>query len=389
MDAEKCRMFMENPSINPLTGRKIDPNGVLAKKLLKECNSPNNKTTKAQIPAPKSAKSITIEDPLNGRIQTYKNIKKILSHLADCVVEENGTLIMKNKNNETIVKIGDRIGKHGLNGEAFFATIHGEHNICCKLTRQEVDPRYPNKADLSIAVLDELTKTVLKKESPNMHLTYMVKNCNVPVKHTKSRVRTNPYHIIFNDLAKMDLKTWFKQHKKAKQDQIESIITQAILSLSFLHKKGYSHGDAYLENYLVHEIQEGGYWWYKFDDNDMYVPNTGYLVVISDFDLINKLPKEKKLNNDPVKRFPRERDFESILSDVYKALLSSNTKTHVEEMISSINNLRTNTLTNNLSKHESDCKVFGILLEKLKSSFKSIHFDNRLDTVINNQPYIL
>jgi len=39
MDDVKCRKFLDNPSVNPLTGRKIDPTGATAKKLEKECKS--------------------------------------------------------------------------------------------------------------------------------------------------------------------------------------------------------------------------------------------------------------------------------------------------------------------------------------------------------------
>jgi len=64
MDAIKCKTFLADPSINPLTGRKIDPTGATAKKLQKECKglvkaSPKPKAAspkpKAASPKPKAA----------------------------------------------------------------------------------------------------------------------------------------------------------------------------------------------------------------------------------------------------------------------------------------------------------------------------------------------
>ena len=37
LDAEKCKEFAKNPSVNPLTGRAIDPAGATAKTLAKDC----------------------------------------------------------------------------------------------------------------------------------------------------------------------------------------------------------------------------------------------------------------------------------------------------------------------------------------------------------------
>lgn len=61
MDAIKCKTFLADPSINPLTGRKIDPTGATAKKLQKECKglvakavSPKAASPKAASPKPKA-----------------------------------------------------------------------------------------------------------------------------------------------------------------------------------------------------------------------------------------------------------------------------------------------------------------------------------------------
>ena len=78
MDAIKCKTFLADPSINPLTGRKIDPTGATAKKLQKECKGlvakaaspkaaspkpkPKAASPKPKVPSPKEALDPRLRD---------------------------------------------------------------------------------------------------------------------------------------------------------------------------------------------------------------------------------------------------------------------------------------------------------------------------------------
>jgi hypothetical protein len=64
---------------------------------------------------------------------------------------------------------------------------------------------------------------------------------------------------------------------------------QLLLSIQTFHNMGYTHNDTHLGNFLIHKIKPGGYWHYKYkppqihkDIIDIYVPNTGYLLVLWD-----------------------------------------------------------------------------------------------------------
>jgi hypothetical protein len=43
------------------------------------------------------------------------------------------------------------------------------------------------------------------------------------------------------------------------------------------------HTDLHIGNILVQKIKPGGYWIYKLDNVDYYLPNLGYVFIISDF----------------------------------------------------------------------------------------------------------
>ena len=61
---------------------------------------------------------------------------------------------------------------------------------------------------------------------------------------------------------------------------------------------GFYQGDAGFKNALVKRIPKGGYWEYVVDKKKYYVPNRGYVVVVSDY------------GNAYIKDFPKA-DFES------------------------------------------------------------------------------
>jgi hypothetical protein len=84
-----------------------------------------------------------------------------------------------------------------------------------------------------------------------------------------------------NELADSDLRTFFRSsiHNAATY---ESLAMQMFFAIYAFHKLGYSHEDAHHGNFLVHKIAPGGCWWYKIGHIDVYVPNTGYLLVLWD-----------------------------------------------------------------------------------------------------------
>ena len=82
-----------------------------------------------------------------------------------------------------------------------------------------------------------------------------------------------------------------------------SIFAQLIISIYLFHNKfNYIHKDAHLKNFLYKKVNaDDKYFHYKIGDNNYYIKNCGYLVVLSDYGLsINissEINKFKDYNN--------------------------------------------------------------------------------------------
>ncbi len=161
---------------------------------------------------------------------------------------------------------------------------------------------------------------------------------------------------------------------------------QLIFSLRAFHNLGYVHNDAHLGNYLYHKITPGGFWQYQYKNTVIYVPNTGYLMVLWDPGLANK---ESAV-------LPRRIDYDRTLR-LIQSIPSS--KFYQDKNMIGIPNA---TLVSEIvyANHSTDKdiivkKIIDLLREK-KPLFKHIYYkDAKTSTlppnskIINNKPYPL
>jgi hypothetical protein len=427
MDAKQCNAFKQNPSVNPMTGRKIDPEGTLAKKLKTQCKfaeltSEDCKRWKANItrnpltgrkinltaktgiyqqllkackePAPnlttkapkltradcgkwkadpthhphtgrklnlKAKKGIYQQlvnlckdtnpsthhlapkphivtnadrnklisvmkkrlspilhkgDSTKSRVAFYRIMQEYLVGLKPCLTTVDRKLALVNDKNEPIVKFQKRIGSKSVYGMAYMNMGKGFAKLLkfsCKLMSDSV----PGHTE-EVKILKLMSNAVIDGKTPNMPLTYLSMNCTKPC-GTNPRcpdvAKNNGYFVVVNELASMDLQTWFKKTHSTKA--YESVLFQLLLSLYSFHQLGYSHNDTHLGNYLIHEITPGGYWRYKVNGEEVYIPNVGYLVVLWDPGMA--LPIN---NNDPVIDYYRTFSLITVLGslDIYRQM---------------------------------------------------------------------
>lgn len=75
---------------------------------------------------------------------------------------------------------------------------------------------------------------------------------------------------------------WVKEIRDVKY--FNNAYFQIVYSIYVLQKYfGMSHVDLHSDNILVQKIEPGGYWIYKIDNKNYYVPNLGYVFYIIDF----------------------------------------------------------------------------------------------------------
>ena len=212
----------------------------------------------------------TIDDRIRTRniIKNYINIKDINSNLIDI----NNKFYLTNKNNDKIILFDKQIGTKSRHGIIFLNKGINKFNRILKFSS-----KITLNAEKEISLLKKMSDLVLNKKTPHMPLIYdhiyCEKKCSI-----LSITKDNNFHIIINELADEDANSWFK--REHNNEEYESIIFQMLFSLYSYHKLGYYHNDIILSNFLIHKIKPGGYWYYKINNINIFVPNLGYLVIL-------------------------------------------------------------------------------------------------------------
>ena len=104
--------------------------------------------------------------------------------------------------------------------------------------------------------------------------------------------------------------------------KLNSIFAQMALSIYILHNKfKYYHKDAHLANFLYKKIttSNNDYFHYKINNENYYIKNCGYLVVLSDFGLSKEITEDKTEGTS--EGTPEEIKMYNLIKDYFKLLL--------------------------------------------------------------------
>ena len=106
-------------------------------------------------------------------------------------------------------------------------------------------------------------------------------------------------------------------------DIFYSIFAQLLLSICLFHNKfKYYHRDAHLKNFLYKKVNDNDndkYFHYKINENNYYIKNCGYIVILSDYGKSKKIDVSK---SNHIKLFEDYEDIINILCS-YKNKISS------------------------------------------------------------------
>lgn len=307
---EDCLKFRKDPTINPITKRKLDINainGVYAK-LMKKCKENKNDIIRARNIIINALKPVLNRmDTIENRIKFAKIVEKYTMNIESCLTKSTttkNTLALIEKTNTGMIKdiihYDKRIGSaseygiaYGNVGQKLFKLLSFSSKIL------EV-----KNSTLEILLLLKMSDLVQNKKTPHMPIIYKVVRCDKPFRDIMNEegiakyeephrlISDGKYYIIINELATYDLANFLKEAHT--DNEYESVIMQIYISLHTFHKyTGYLHNDAHWGNFLIHKIKAGGYWHYKINNVDMYVPNLGYLVVLWDPGLARMITERK------------------------------------------------------------------------------------------------
>jgi hypothetical protein len=224
---------------------------------------------------------------IDNRIEYANNFIKHLS------LKSLGDFIIVNKNDYFYkdLHINKRIGSESNYG-AVYQVLYGikpkQYIVAAKLICLNASN---NK---EVTILKKITKIILNKKTIHFPIMYFTHKINKTPTMVNSMLPSalspcNTFHIVFNEMFSGDLKMLMKS-KKHDVSFVKNTITQIFFSISnFSHYTGNIHKDAHWGNFLYHKVKPGGYFYYKLNNQDVYLENIGYIWVIWDYGFAKKL----------------------------------------------------------------------------------------------------
>jgi hypothetical protein len=290
---EQCSELIKSSNKNQLNG--------LYKQLIKECNQLYSSKSSIQKAVMESVKlTLGKADTIETRVHNLKVMRKYLSMISPCIVTSNLTsnmLALVKKDKAVFhdkIYFNKQIGTESAYGVAYLNTGVDEGSRLVFSTKITTDD---NKNEMDL--LKKMSHAVQTHVTPNFPIIYKILHC----KHVKEKkhksyidirgindiIQKNRYYVVLNELASGDLFNFLEKYKHS-EIEYESVIFQAFIAMRTFHiQTNHIHNDAHFGNFLYHKIQKGGYWHYRYNKTDIYVPNTGYLLVVWDPGLARKI----------------------------------------------------------------------------------------------------
>jgi len=256
-------------------------------------------------------------------------------------------LCVRNKNLGDAIQMQKRFGSPSAFGEAWIGfTFKNGFKVAVKkmpLGRNDQVESYTDEQLLSgdsawseMAAYMFCTLLVMAKICPNLPVLYKYFWCpkckfvNKAIKGKKER----PCLLVVNELADGDLKHYLEKKTHIwNAPLVDNCIFQVSAGLYALEKYyGMSHNDLHYGNVLVHEIAPGGFWHYKIDGKNYYVPNLGYLFVLWDLGMahipgkIKGRPEFYTMDSLPI---PSETDIGRICAVMFDVLKGKKAKKYM------------------------------------------------------------
>jgi len=320
---KQCENLKKNPRKNPITGKPLNPEiprGAYyhfmkeCKQIMKELEEnavPTRETVPEREITNEEHKKIMRErltnalkkalkpilnhkDSLENRVHFAKVLRRYFGNVQSCIEssKENPLKVtLREKTDKGLTEkiiFDKRIGSDSVYGTAYLNMGKGLSRVL-KFSIKIM----PKKFIGEVALLRQMSRIAELGISPNMPITYTALKCMSPNDPTLIRnpsanelMKKGNYYVVLNEIANGDTHDFFKYNYSL--DTYESIIVQMIFSLRAFHNLGYVHNDAHLGNYLYHKITPGGFWQYQYKNTVIYVPNTGYLMVLWDPGLAKK-----------------------------------------------------------------------------------------------------
>lgn len=328
---------------------------IMARKIIKKFILPFTNRVSSNINS-----RIEYANKLNDEIKGISN-NKCMEHIS------NGKYKIGNN-----IILDKRIGSESAYGIIYYSKLK-LYKFAAKVMHVTAD----NKKEIKIST--DLSNIVLKGENPHFPIIYNSFTCFKPINDPNypDLVKKNNYFVLLNELANGDLKTLI-QSIHLNNDLIINTIQQIYITILSFHKKtGFMHLDTHWGNFLYHKIKPGGYFHYHIKDlnKNFYIENKGYLWIIWDYGLANKIDNTKQ---------------KSVMMDYYRinnSFCNENNRGWVDNKYKIDNSItKLKQKLDNLYYTENNENQLWIQLEKYLFTDKYVPHKNE---IINSTPFYL
>lgn len=203
------------------------------------------------------------------------------------------------------LEMGQLLGT-GQWGAVYSAHIPNSNDIAIKFTKMDKDSmRRPYDETLDaweeVFFLRDISKLVESGICPNLPILvndFSCVQCNGMVPNTK---KDDPCLVTIMEKADGNLEDVRLAQYLHTDLEWYSVLFQIMAGLHTIHNHIWlEHRDVKLDNVLYHRVTPGGYWRYRILGRDYDVPNVGWLMVLTDFNVSSSY--------DITKRYFREDD---------------------------------------------------------------------------------
>jgi hypothetical protein len=305
---EICDKWKSNKTINPITNKIIKENGATYKKFQELCYNTTDLFANR------------VSADINTRINYYYIIKDYINkinqkHKYNCIK------FYKLDKNEIQYSLGKYIILHERLGKGSYGIVYKAYFRPSEINKREYGKQFSivikvceitDANKLEIDILLKLSNLMLKHICPHFPFSYGYFTCkkesNIISNITSAQSsnvlydRTNSY---FNSNESSDFinkpnvylqvneyanNTVSKTINTLDINHVINIIIQSFISMVFFQRYiNMAHHDTHGNNFLIHFIKPGGFFHYRIYNENYYLENIGYLVVINDFGLVKYL----------------------------------------------------------------------------------------------------
>lgn len=231
---------------------------------------------------------------LNSKMRSHlrKIIRNGLSSIRE--VSEGYQCFMKNGINELskYIKLVKFIGS-GDWGNVYSACMTKDilcrRKFAIKMSRITIDDFNDPYTDTSAAwyeiwMLKDIFKPLIKGNiCPNLPLfidTFLCNECDFSFRKGENK---HPCIITIMELASGDMREYLKFGNPSDKE-IYSALFQIMAGVHAIQMSGQIlNNDIKAKNILCYDVDPGGYWHYRIDNYDFYVPNFGKMFILNDF----------------------------------------------------------------------------------------------------------